>query len=328
VSKGIARVAEGPYFDELRVGQRFTNAPAITITDGLVSARQAIVGERLRLCLDRNLAQRVVGGPLAPPALVWDLAIGQSTIATHHVRANLFYRGLNFRSAPLIGDTLHTVTEVIGLRQNRAKAGRNATGVAALQITTVDQVGRPILEFVRCAMLPLREPSGDTGHRDDLDAISPSTAPDYGWLAETWQLDDWAESSGRPGDTWAVKGGDVVSSAPELARLTLNVAQVHHDWRAGGGQRLVYGGHTIGIALTQVTRALPELVTVAGWHSCDHLAPVYEGDTLQSSVEFESEEVFGHAMRLAHLRSRVRATAPGEDTPRDVLDWRFDAVLR
>ena len=28
---------------------------------------------------------------------------------------------------------------------------------------------------------------------------------------------------------WAVQGGDVVSSAPELARLTLNVATVHHD---------------------------------------------------------------------------------------------------
>jgi hypothetical protein len=46
VSEGIARVAEGPYFEELRVGQRFTSAPAITITDGLVSTRQAIIGER------------------------------------------------------------------------------------------------------------------------------------------------------------------------------------------------------------------------------------------------------------------------------------------
>ena len=32
--------------------------------------------------------------PLAHPALMWDFAIGQSTLATRQVRANLFYRGL------------------------------------------------------------------------------------------------------------------------------------------------------------------------------------------------------------------------------------------
>ena len=49
---------------------------------------------------------------------------------------------------------------------------------------------------------------------------------------------------------------DVVSSAPELARLTLNIAATHHDSRVGG-RRLVYGGHTIGLALAQASRLLP-----------------------------------------------------------------------
>ena len=38
----------------------------------------------------------------------------------------------------------------------------------------------------------------------------------------------------RAGDVHVVVGGDVVSSAPELARLTGNVARVHHDASAGG----------------------------------------------------------------------------------------------
>ena len=79
---------------------------------------------------------------------------------------------------------------------------------------------------------------------------------------------------------------DVVTSAPELARLTLNIAATHHDWRAGG-QRLVYGGHTIGLALAQTTRLLPDLVTVLGWESCDHTGPVHEGDTLYSELHVE-----------------------------------------
>lgn len=43
-----------------------------------------------------------------PPriALVWDTAIGQSTVATGRVVANLFYRGLLLRTTPRLGDTL------------------------------------------------------------------------------------------------------------------------------------------------------------------------------------------------------------------------------
>ena len=79
---------------------------------------------------------------------------------------------------------------------------------------------------------------------------------------------------------------DIVSGAPELARLTLNIAATHHDWRSGG-QRLVYGGHTIGLALAQATRLLPNMVTVLGWQSCDHTGPVHESDTLYSELHVE-----------------------------------------
>ena len=118
-------------------------------------------------------------------------------------------------------------------------------------------------------------------------------------------------------------GGDVVSSAPELARLTLNIAAVHHDMQAAGGGRLVYGGHAIGLALSQAARALPSLVTVVAWHGCDHLAPVREGDTLRSTISVEQVDYLPDGGGLVHLRSVVRADGRG----RDVLDWRYVAVL-
>ena len=94
--------AEGPFFNELAVGQTFPPVPGVTLTDGLAAAHQAIVGNRLPLSLDGELARAVTGGGrLASPALVWDVAIGQSTVATHHVKANLFYRGLWFHRAPV-----------------------------------------------------------------------------------------------------------------------------------------------------------------------------------------------------------------------------------
>ena len=385
---------EGPYFDELALGQEFGGAPGITLTSGLAAAHQAIIGDRLVLATDHELCREVTGGaPLASPSLVWDLAIGQSTVVTQHVKANLFYRGLAFRRAPRLGDTLRTATQVVALRQNRPREDRAPTGLAVLRITTVDQERRPVLDFWRCAMLPLRDPARQTGHTDDLASVGQSADAQEGlvsgWqpadaqegLVSGWQLAEFARQAAGPrlaelraGQRWVVPGGDVVSSAPELARLTLNVAMVHHDAQAAGGRRLVYGGHAIGLALAQAARSLPSLVTVAAWHGCDHLGPVHEGDTLRSTISVEQVEPLSDGGGLVHLRSLVRAEAPAADSglgwpagalspsglgwpgggaagvgggaagasggagaeghdrhegsaPRDVLDWRYVAVV-
>ncbi len=335
----MTAIVEGPYFEELAVGQVFAGAPGVTLTPGHAAVHQAVVGDRLRLPLDAHLCEEVTGrASLAHPALVWDVAIGQSTLVTHHVKANLFYRGLVFRRLPVIGDTLRTSTEVVALRQNRPKPGRRPTGLAALRISTVDQDGAPVLDFWRCAMVPLRDSATLTGHDADLDAVGAASADadlveaSAGLLAG-WRLDRFRErAAGRhfsdvaEGEMWRVGGGDVVSSAPELARLTVNVAQVHHDvGAAGGSRRLVYGGHTIGLALSQAARALPNLVTVVAWHGCDHVGPVHEGDTLSSEVVVERRTPLPGGGGLVHLRSLVGVVGDGE--PRVVLDWRFVAVM-
>jgi acyl dehydratase len=328
--------AQGPFFEQLSRGQVFAAVPSVTLTNGHAVTHQAIVGDRLRLPLDEPLARSVTGSsPVAHPALVWDIAIGQSTLATHHVRANLFYRGFVVRRYPMIGDTLHTTTEVVGLRQNRPKPGRRPTGLAALRIQTVDQSGRPVLDFWRCAMLPLGEPDIDTGQHDDLDqfGIRPQPA-DFASGVQGWRLERFRD--GVPGahfaaidigQTWSVVGADVVSSAPELARLTLNIASVHHDQVAAGGQRLVYGGHTIGLALAQASRAIPNIVTVAGWDGCDHTGPVHEGDSLSSTVTVEAKEPLSAGGGLVWLRIEVTARARLDAGTRSVLLWRCVVVM-
>jgi len=327
---------EGPYFDELAIGQEFGGAPGLTLTPGLAAAHQAITGDRLALALDHELCRQVTdGGPLASPSLVWDIAIGQSTMVTQHVKANLFYRGLAFHRTPRLGDTLRTSTRVVALRQNRPREGRAPTGLAVLRITTLDQQRRPVLDFWRCAMLPLRDQARQTGHADELEPAGyPVALASLQALVGGWRLDRFARQAAGPrfsglrkGQSWPVPGGDVVSSAPELARLTLNVAMVHHDSAASGGRRLVYGGHVIGLALAQAARSLPCLATVAAWNGCDHLGPVHEGDTLRSTVSVEQVDDLPGGGGLVHLRSQVRAEASGDLAPRDVLEWRYIAVV-
>jgi acyl dehydratase len=330
-------IVTGPYFEDLVVGQVFSAAPGVTITEGLAAVHQSITGGRLVLTLDHNLCRKVTGSaPMASPSLVWDLSIGQSTIVTQHVKANLFYRGLVFHRLPLIGDTLHTSTEVVALRQNRRREGRDPTGLVALRVVTLDQDDQTVLDFWRCAMLPLRDVKTQrTEHEDDLDTVGAEgrqlSDPQLLRLVSGWQmaaLPPWGRALQatdlRPGQTWPVPGGDVVSGASELARLTVNIAAVHHDSVAAGGQRLVYGGHVIGIALAQATRLLPSILTLLGWHACDHLGPVHEGDTLRSAVTVERVVPLRTGGALAHLRSVVGVDAR---QPREVLDWRYVAVV-
>lgn len=321
-----------PYFDDLAVGQVFDRNPSMTITAGIAAAHHSIIGDRLRLALDVELSQSVIGEPgqLAHPALVCDIAIGQSTVVTQRVKANLFYRGLIFHRFPVIGDTLSTRTEVVGLKRNSAKPDRAPTGLAALRITTVDQAGRLVLDFHRCAMLPCSAGAGDSGRDDDLSGIGVGSAPAAD-PTRHWDADAFRRRVPGPYFDADIAGsvlrstGDVVSSAPELARLTLNVAATHHDLRVGG-RRLVYGGHTIGLALAQASRLLPNLVTVLGWQSCDHTGPVYEGDTLYSDLHVEAAEESGDDRGgVLSLRSLVCAVGDGADRP--VLDWRFSALL-
>jgi acyl dehydratase len=324
----------GPYFEELARGQVFVDAPGLTLTPGYAALHQALSGDRLRLPLDHELSAAVTGRvePLAHPTLVCHIAIGQTTAPSQRVRGNLFYRGLRLLRPVHLGDTLRTRTEVVALRQNRPKPGRPATGLAVLRVQVHNQRAEPVLDFWRCPMIPLRDPDADTGHADSFDDIPTDAAPvaDLPW---GWQLDSFAPTVTEPGTVYDIEVRDTVTGAPELARATLNLAATHTDPGASAyGRRLVYGGHTISIAGAHATRALPDLVTIVAWRSCDHTGPVFEGDVLRTELHVE-----GVHQRDGYLLIDLRALVhgcPGQDAgdraaaEKPVLDWRFVALAR
>ena len=332
-----------PWFEDLQVGTVFADAPALTLTEGHAALHQAIVGDRLRLALDAHARRGGDrrGSPLAHPALVWDVAIGQSTLATAaRDRRTSSTAGCVLRRAVRLGDTLRTTHR--GRRAARRIAsseGRAATGLAVLRIRTVDQEDRPVLDFTRCAMLPLRD--APTGEPADAGRIAPADlepaavaarggrrAGDLAAYRAAVRGPHFADVARRLGQE--IEGGDVVDSR---ARARAADAQrrdgpPRRDGSTGDGRRLVYGGHTIGLAAAQASRALPTLVTILGWHACDHLAPVFEGDTLRIAARARATRAA--ARRAAGCctcarASRARAPASAEDA--DVLDWRFVAVL-
>ena len=325
----------GPYFEDFEVGQAVSDAPALTLTAGHAALHQALVGDRLRLPLDAELSREITGRsePLAHPNLVCDVAIGQTTGPTQRVRGNLFYRGLVLLRQVFIGDTLRTSTEVVGLKQNRPGSG---TGLVTLRMHTENQRGEPVLDFWRSPMIPLRDPDAATGKTFDLDEIPKELDLEEvgGAVPNDWRFDRYREcvpgehfAELAEGTVYEVEGRDTVTAAPELARLTLNVAMTHTDAGAGAhGRRLAYGGHTIAVAAAQATRALPNLMTIVAWRSCDHTGPVFEGDVLSTELTVEGVRPLD-AGGLVDLRAVTAAEREGKGERTPVLDWRFLGLM-
>ena len=329
----ITRIG-GPWFEDLARGMSF-DAPAVTLTTGHAALHAALFGDRMRLPLDHHASRAVTGRetPFVHPLVAVNIAIGQSTWASQRVKANLFYRGLVLRRPVFVGDTLHTTTRVVALRRNRAQAGRAATGIAALEMTTVDQHGDTVLRFWRCPMIPCRDAEGAAPYADDLDAVGRDAAAPSDGLPAGWSLGPTAGWQGlrardlRPGQRFDIEARDTITTAPELVRSSLNMAMAHTDAKLSHlGERLVYGGHVIFMAYAQLTRALPNLLTIAAWESCDHLAPVVEDDRLRTSltvtdiVPVGPERGGGSLLRIA-VESFAARGEPETETR--VLDWKL-----
>ncbi len=323
-----------PWFEDLEVGDEFNDVPAVTLTAGHMAVHQALFGDRLRLSLDHVLSKRVTGReqPVIPTSLVSNIAIGQSTIASQRVMGNLFYRGLVFRRPVYLGDTLTTRTRIEALRQNSIRPGRPASGMVVLQVDVRNQNDEVVMLFWRCPMIPCRDPRADTGKSDDFDflpelldeATLEAAVPD-------WDLTGLNGSRPNTGERTEVEARDTVTLAPELVRLTLNLAMTHTDAsRSIYGKRLVYGGHTISMAAAQLSRVLPSMATTLGWYHCNHVAPVFEGDMLSSVVTVDSvAPVSIGTVAVVHVETFAERgdQAPEQGKDVAVLDWRLAVLL-
>jgi len=326
-----------PYFEDFKVGDDFSDVPSITITAGHTAVHQAIFGERLKMALDSSLSERVTGHeqPLVSSSLVCNMAIGLSTIPSQRVMGNLFYRGLLLRQPVFVGDTIHTSTRVVGLRQNKVRSGRAASGMVALEMEVRNQRQETIMHFWRCPMIPCRDQSIETGHADDFSFMPEEIAQaDLLDAVPEWDYGQYRSmTSGMyfghlsAGTSIEVEAKDTVTMAPELVRMTMNMAMTHTD--AGEsvyGKRLVYGGHTIAMAAAQLLRVIPNVLSVLAWYKCDHLAPVFEGDVLQSLVTIEELIPVDNA-GIANLKVQTFALRAGsEEGAVPVLAWKL-AVL-
>ncbi|MCB1645643.1 MAG: hypothetical protein KDI36_09330 [Pseudomonadales bacterium] len=324
-----------PWFEDFERGQDFSAVPAVTITAGHTAIHQAMFGDRFPLPLSEPLCQQVTGekGCLVNASLVCNLAIGQTTIPSQRVMGNLFYRGLVLKSPVYVGDTLSTRTTVVGLRQNSLKPGREASGMVALEMHVTNQRAETVLLFWRCPMIPCRDPAAQTGHADDFGFMpSEISLADLSAAVPDWKYEVYRDqvrgrhfADLRIGEQARVESRDTVTLAPELVRMTLNMAMTHTDaTRSVYNRRLVYGGHTISMVASHLSRQFPAMMTILGWFHCDHVAPVFEEDIIETEVVIADKlpQANGGIVVL-----QVNGFALRDEERVKVLDWKLAALF-
>lgn len=312
---------DGPYYEDLSVGQVLPRQPSVVVDEGMAALYQSMVGERLPMVMDPAVCAAVTGEPgrLASPALVMHLSAGHSTTLTRRVIANLFYRDLRFLRPVFIGQSLATTVTVAALADSRPRPGRRHRGKALVDIVTTAD-GEPAITYKRAPLL-VQASDEQPGHHDDLGTAPPLDLASYAELVPAgWDISvlgpgtDW-----KPGTSVDDPARDIIDNALALVRLTNNLAMVHRDAAESlYPQRLVYGGHVVGLAQASLSRVLPGMATVLGWHGCDHPGPAFEGDQLSFRHTLLDVAPAGGGRAFA---VQVEGFAHRGEEPDKILDW-------
>ena len=317
---------DGPYYEDLRVGQVLPRQPSVVIDEGMAALYQSMMGERLPMVMDPAVFEAVAGRPgrLASPALTMHLSIGHSTTLTRRVIANLFYRDVRILRPVLVGQSIATTVTVVALADSRPRAGRPHRGKVLVDIVTTAD-GEPAVTYQRAPLMP-QASDEQPGHADDLGSIPSLDLASYAELVPAhWDFTPLgAGTEWQPGTTVADPARDVVDNALQLVRLTNNLAMVHRDAdESPYPQRLLYGGHVVGLAQASLSRVLPGMATVVGWHGCDHNGPAFEGDQVSFRHTLLDIAPAGSGRTFA---VQVEGFAHRTGEPDKILDWIVVAV--
>lgn len=294
----MSKTNPGRFFEDFKVGETIVHATPRTVTLGDVSLYTALYGTRFAVQSSEAFA-RSIGYDRAPvdDMLVFHVVFGKTVpdISLNAV-ANLGYAECRFLKPVFAGDTLSTVSDVIGVKEN----SNGKTGVVYVRSTGSNQRGETVLQYVRWVMVRKRD-EASPAPEPVVPELQKSVSVDQ--LGEacpqidsaSWS-DDLAGSPHRFGNYQAgekidhVDGMTVEESDHMLAtRLYQNTAKVHFNQFTEGqgrfGRRLIYGGHVISLARALSFNGLGNAFHIAAINGGRHVAPLFAGGTVFAWTE-------------------------------------------
>ncbi len=338
----MTKASLGRYFEDFAVGQTIRHATPRTLTAGDAALYGALYGGRFAVQSSDEFA-RSLGYPAAPldDLLVFHVVFGKTVpdISLNAV-ANLGYAACRSRHPTYPGDTLHAVSEVIGVRENSS----GDSGIVYVRSQGINQDSITVLDYVRWVMVRKRDkssPAPDPVIPEVPAALAPDTLGDAVPLLSSSAWDyDLSGSADRYSEYAVGERIDhidamtVEEAEHQIAtRLYQNTARVHFDQRlaeAGRfGRRLIYGGHVISLARALSFNGLQNAFHVAAINGGRHVAPLFAGDTVYCWSEVTDRSELTGREDLGALRLRTVATKnrPCVDFPRLDAENRYDASV-
>ncbi len=311
----------GNFFEDFSVGQIITHATPRTVSSGDQALYTALYGSRFAVQSATSFA-RAIGYPQSPvdDMLVFHIVFGK-TVADISLNAiaNLGYADCRFLKAVYPGDTLNTVSEVIGVKQN----SNGKTGVVYVRSTGKNQKGEIVLQYTRWVMVRKRDndsPAPETQLPDLPESVEATALGDACPTIESGAFDTALSGSAhRWGDYKSgekidhVDGMTVEESDHMLAtRLYQNTAKVHFNQHTEGqgrfGHRLIYGGHVISLARALSFNGLGNAFHIAAINGGRHIAPLFAGDTVYAWSQILDHQSIAGRNDVGALRIRTIAT--------------------
>jgi 2-methylfumaryl-CoA hydratase len=314
-----SKTNSGRFFEDYEVGQTLHHAVPRTVKGGERALYHALYPARHALYSSDQFAQSC-GLPFSPidDMISFHIVFGKSVpdVSLNAV-ANLGYAQGRWLAPVWPGDTLRSVSEVIGVKQN----SNGKTGVVYVRTSGFNQDDTKVLEYVRWVMVRKR----------DLDAPAPEeVVPDLPKALDVADLhipDDLDFSSydftlaGEPhrwgdyevGEKIDHVDGVTIEEAEHMmaTRLWQNTAKVHFDTSARpDGSRLIYGGHVISMARALSFNGLANAQMVVGLNGGAHANPCLSGDTVRAWSEV-LDKAETSAPGVGAIRLRLVATKGG-----------------
>ena len=290
----MMKTNSGWFFEDYTIGQVMEHAVPRTVGQGERALYHALYPARHALYSSDLFAQSC-GLPSSPldDLIAFHVVFGKTVpdISLNAV-ANLGYAEARWLRPVYPGDTLRSLSTVIGLKQNSS----GKTGVVWVRSEGFNQRGETVMSFVRWVMVRknnLATPAPQTvvpALRSVVPVAELIVPSDLSFESYRSDLSGSLYIYGdyKVGEVIDHVDGVTVSEAEHMmaTRLWQNTAKVHFDATARpDGRRLIYGGHVISMARALSSNGLGNAQMIAAINAGAHANPCFAGDTIRAWSE-------------------------------------------
>lgn len=282
----------GRFFEDFQMGETLIHATPRTVTEGDAALYIALTGARQVLHCAQPVAHAMgFRQQTIDDLLGFHIAFGKTVpdISVNAV-ANLGYAEVKFVHPVYPGDTLHTHSTVIGLKEN----ANHKTGIVYVRSIAQNQNQQTVYSWVRWVMVRKRDEAAPApmSKIPELDAVVGADDLPIFHNLDARHFDTQVTGSDQLWEDYSVgavihhpSGMTIEDSDHMLAtRLYQNNARLHFDalmmQDTHFGKRLMYGGHVISICRALSYDGLENALSIAAINSGTHCNPTFGGDTL------------------------------------------------